>query len=141
MTAEVTGEQLREHYVGWAQDEGVTLDPSDLALIDRLVTATDFARDLEHKLATVGAVLLTAHGTEKANPLLAASRSQAELTAKLVTVLDRRIGDAAADDVPNRGGVQPFATRGPYAPSKTGTDDEPVATSRRPARTPRKRAR
>lgn len=136
-TAGTTGAALREHYTEWAREEGVDLDPSDHALIERLAAATDAARDLEASITRNGAVIVTETGYEKPNPALTALRGQTELTAKLVTVLDRRITDAASDTPINRGGVAPFAVRGQY--DKTGTDAAPTA-ARKPSRTrPKKR--
>ena len=135
----ITGAQLRAHYAAEAKAAGLELDDADLALIDRLVAATDAARQVEDEMTRSGAVLLSDAGTPRRNPLVSDLRGLVETCAKLTTALDRRLADAAADGPTDRGGTRPFATRGPYA-AATGTDDAPAAT-RRPSRTPRKRSR
>ncbi|OZC31220.1 hypothetical protein [Gordonia polyisoprenivorans] len=133
--AGVTGAALRRHYLDWANDEGIDLDPSDHALIERLVQATDIARKLEAAINRDGVIVVTpATLAEKPHPALPSLRGQTELSAKLITVLDKRIQDAASDTPVNRGGVAPFAVRGQY--DKTGTDDTPATAIRRPSRTP-----
>lgn len=134
-----TGADLVRFYTSWAKDEGVDLDPSDVSLIERLSAATDAARELEAAVIRSGAVVLTEAGNAKPHPALPALRGQTELCAKLTTMIDRRITDAAAgDDAVNRGGVRPFETRGMY--SKAATGDTPPAV-RLPARTPRTKRR
>ena len=139
----VTGAALRRHYTEWAREEGVDLDPSDHALIERLAVVTDTARDLEASIARVGAVVITPEtGAEKPNPTLPALRGQTELAAKLIHTLDRRISDAASGTPAHTGGVQPFTVRGQYDnTAKTGTtDDDAVSIARKPSRTrPKKR--
>ena len=139
----VTGAALKAHYVDWAREEGVDLDPSDHSLIERLAVATDLARKLESSISKTGPVVVAAvTGVEKPNPLLPSLRGQTELCAKLVHTLDRRISDAASGTPAHTGGVQPFTVRGQYDNSgKTGTDDgETAAAARKPSRTrPRKR--
>ncbi|MGV9672311.1 hypothetical protein ACWDPV_17230 [Gordonia sp. NPDC003504] len=134
-----TGAALRKHYTEWAASEGVDLDPSDHALIERLAVVTDTARDLEASIARVGAVVVTPEtGAEKPNPTLPALRGQTELAAKLIHTLDRRISDAASGTPAHTGGVAPFTVRGQYD-NKTGTDDA-VSIARKPSRTrPKKR--
>ncbi|WP_331436287.1 hypothetical protein RND64_20245 [Gordonia sp. w5E2] len=138
-----TGAALRRHYTEWAREEGVDLDPSDHALIERLAVATDLARKLEASIAKTGPVVITpVTGVEKPNPLLPSLRGQTELCAKLVHTLDRRISDAASGTPAHTGGVQPFTVRGQYDnTAKTGTtDDDAVSIARKPSRTrPKKR--
>lgn len=139
----VTGAALKAHYVDWAREEGVDLDPSDHALIERLAVATDLARKLEASISKTGPVVVTpVTGVEKPNPLLPSLRGQTELCAKLIHTLDRRISDAASGTPAHTGGVQPFTVRGQYDnTAKTGTtDDDAVSIARKPSRTrPRKR--
>lgn len=130
-----TGDAIRAFYTKWAADEGLELDVTDLALLERLAKATDLAARIEAQIDADGPMLTTERGTSKPHPGLPALRGEVELAAKLTVLLDKRIEDAAADQPANRGGVAPFATRGQY---RTGTDDTPAAV-RRPARTPRKR--
>lgn len=130
-----TGEAIRAFYLSWAADEGLELDVTDLALLERLAKATDLAARIEAQIDADGPMLTTERGTSKPHPGLPALRGEVELAAKLTVLLDKRIEDAASDQPANRGGVAPFATRGQY---RTGTDDTPAAV-RKPARTPRKR--
>lgn len=130
-----TGEAIRAFYTTWAADEGLELDVTDLALLERLAKATDLAARIEAQIDADGPMLTTERGTSKPHPGLPALRGEVELAAKLTVLLDKRIEDAASDQPANRGGVAPFATRGQY---RTGTDDTPAAV-RKPARTPRKR--
>lgn len=133
-----TGEAIRAFYTTWAADEGLELDVTDLALLERLAKATDLAARIEAQIDADGPMLTTERGTSKPHPGLPALRGEVELAAKLTVLLDKRIEDAAAgDDAVNRGGVRPFETRGQY---RTGTDDTPAAV-RRPARTPRTKRR
>ena len=141
-TTGTTGAALKAHYVEWAREDGVDLDPSDQSLIERLAVATDLARKLEASISKTGPVVVTpVTGAEKPNPLLPSLRGQTELCAKLVHTLDRRISDAASGTPAHTGGVQPFTVRGQYDTAKTGTDDgETAAAARKPSRTrPRKR--
>ncbi|TWS19392.1 P27 family phage terminase small subunit [Tsukamurella asaccharolytica] len=132
--AGTTGAALTAHYTGWAADEGVQLDPSDVALLERLARATDAVIELDKALSS-GVTETGPTGAVKVHPALSARRAEVEQIARLVVLLDRRIEEASAGldpaDRPGVRGVKPFETRGSYGPRSTGTDGTASALPRR----------